>query len=103
MRITALAVLALVAGTGANAAERVQICTDNNGDIYTNARARNIATQMFAGIGVATFGLRAMATGARVGAASVTVRFTAAALELARPSEAVQLKVSAPVYPALGV
>jgi len=53
MKITALAALVLAAGTGANAAETVEICTDNTGDIYTNARARNIATQMFGGIGVA--------------------------------------------------
>jgi hypothetical protein len=64
MKITALAALVSVAERGANAAgwkdpilkdaaEIVQICSDNTGDNGLNFRARNIATQMFAGIGVA--------------------------------------------------
>ena len=64
MKITALAALVLVAGTGANAAgwkdpilkeaaETVQICSDNAADRDLNLRARNMATLMFAGIGVA--------------------------------------------------
>jgi hypothetical protein len=63
MKITALAALVLVAGTSASAAglkdpilkdamETVQVCSDNSGDIARNFRARSIATQMFAGIGV---------------------------------------------------
>jgi hypothetical protein len=53
MKITALAALVLAAGTGANAAETVQVCSDNTADNGLNIRARNITTQMFAGIGVA--------------------------------------------------
>jgi hypothetical protein len=64
MEITALAALVLVAGTSANAAgwkgqilkeaaETVQICADQSAENGLNFRARNIATQIFAGIGVA--------------------------------------------------
>jgi hypothetical protein len=57
MKIAALAVLVTMAG--ASAAElkgtmpTVQICSDKTADNGLNFRARNIATQMFAGIGVA--------------------------------------------------
>jgi hypothetical protein len=64
MKITVLAALVMVAAAGASAArlreptlknamETVQVCADNSGDSITNYLARNIATQMFAGIGVA--------------------------------------------------
>jgi hypothetical protein len=63
MKITALAALVMVAGTGAearggtdqilkNAAETVQICSDNTADNGLNLAARSVASQMFAGIGV---------------------------------------------------
>jgi hypothetical protein len=51
MKITALAALAMVA-VGANAAETVQICSEISPGAINYFRARNIATQMFAGIGV---------------------------------------------------
>jgi hypothetical protein len=63
MKTTALAALVMVAGAGTSVAklkdsvlkdatETVQVCSDNSGDTTTNFRARSIATQMFAGIGV---------------------------------------------------
>jgi hypothetical protein len=63
MKITALAALVMVAGAGASAAElkdpisnnapeTVQICSENGPGAINYFRARNIATQMFAGIGV---------------------------------------------------
>jgi hypothetical protein len=61
MKITALAALVMVVGASAaerndpiwnNATETVQICSDNAVDAVTDFRARRIATQMFAGIGV---------------------------------------------------
>lgn len=56
MKIAVLAALVATwittAGAGASAAETVQICSDNTADNRLNFRARNIATQMFAGIGV---------------------------------------------------
>jgi hypothetical protein len=64
MKITVLAALVMLAGAGPSAAEwkaptlndparTMQICSDTTADIGLNFRARTIATQMFAGIGVA--------------------------------------------------
>jgi hypothetical protein len=54
MKITVLAALVMVAGAGAgaNAAETVQICSEISPGATSYFRSRNIATQMFAGIGV---------------------------------------------------